>query len=492
MEVRCSIVKNITAKIVLLAAFMVVSAIPVFANSGPVFWQGYPSSDVMSVEENSPIIIEKENLVFDFSDTDSFSYSLSGKVTASYEMANPTNETQSVQMAFPFIGKLDSLLAKEIAITEDGHELPYDIYIGDVVKSYGSSFQKEEDASFDFASIVSTITDETYKAENFSENEKGKRYLIEVRPTTDQGINFAIDFDFDPEKTKVITTGFNRYEADGLNTRIAAWCYESRTLEILVLGEDIDFEITGFTDGELVQKTDLFTYQVSEQEVELRTYLMDFIKKNTHAQSEDPSINKELYNNQSYNNQIYNLYAKSLDQFFSERSGYSSEYDLIERENFERVLTFVYTVDFPPNSTREVSVSYRADGTMDKTQTSKPLYTFDYILNPAKNWGGFKNLNIEIITPQQTPYVVASNIELAREENEDNKDSYVYTATLPTLPDEDFTFTLYSAEEITLLDKVKGKLNSSFGYFAPLVIGVVVLIIIAFIIKTALSLRRNY
>lgn len=483
---------KILTYVVLFTAIMVAFATPVFANSGPVFWQGYPSSDVMSIEENSPIMIENENLIFDFSDIDSFSYSLSGEVTASYEMANPTNETQSVQMAFPFIGKLDSLLAKEIAITADGHKLPYDIYIGDVVNSHGSPFRKEEDASFDFASITSTITDETYKAENFSENEKGKRYLIEVKPTTDQRINFAVDFNFDPEKTKVLTTGFNRYEADGVNTRIASWCYESRTLEIFVLGEDIDFEVTGFTDGELAQKTDLFTYQISKHEVELKTYLLDYIKKSTHAQSEDPSIKKELYNNQSYNNQIYNLYAKSLDQTFSNRGGYSTEYDLIERENMKRVLTFVYTVEFPPNSIKEVSVSYRADGTMDKTQTSKPLYTFDYILNPAKNWGGFKNLNIKIITPQQTPYVVASNIELAREENEGAKDGYVYTVTLSTLPEEDFTFTLYSAEEITLLDKAQGKLNSSLGYFTPLVIGVVVLIIIAFIIKAALRLRRNY
>jgi len=487
-------VKRLTLTyIVLFTAIMAAFAAPVFANSGPVFWQGYPSSDVMAIEENSPIVIENENLVFDFYDIDSFSYSLRGKVTATYEMLNPTQETKTVQMAFPFVGKLDSLLAKEIAISADGHELPYDIYIGDVVNSHGSSFQKkEEDASFDFASIISTITDETYKAENFAENEKGKRYLIEVKPTTDQRINFAVDFNFNPEKTKVLTTGFNRYEGDGVNTRIAAWCYEPRTLEIFVLGEDVDFEITGFSDGELEDKTDLFTYQLSEQEVEVKPYLLDYIKKNTYVQNDDSIIKKELDKSQSYNNQLYNLYAKSLDQTFSNRSGYSSEYDLIEKENYERILTLVYTVEFPPNSTKEVSVSYRTAGTMDNTKTAKPLHTYDYILNPAKNWGDFKNLNIEIITPQQAPYVVASSIELAREENEDNKDSYVYTATLATLPEDDFTFTIYSAEKITLLDKIQGSLNKSFGYFAPLVIGVVVLIIVAFIIKAALRLRKNY
>lgn len=494
MEVRCYIVKNITAIIVLLTAFMVASSIPAFANSGPVYWQGYPSSDVMSVEEYSPIAIENENLIFDFSDTEGISYSLSVRVKATYEMLNPTHETQSVQMAFPFVGKLDSLLAKDIAITAEGSELAYDIYIGEVVDSHGSSFNNDEKekASFDFASIISTITDDTYKAENFSENEKGKRYLIEVKPTTDQRINFAVDFSFNPEKTKVLTTGFNRYEGDGVNTRIAAWCYEPRTLEIFMLGEDMNFEITGFSDGELEEKTDLFTYQISEQEVELKPYLLDYIKKNTYAQNDDSIIKKELDNSQSYNNQLYNLYAKSLDQTFSNRDGYSSEYDLIEKENYERILTLVYTVEFPPNSTKEVNVSYRTTGTMDNTKTAKPLHIYDYLLNPAKNWEDFKNLNIEIITPQQAPYVVASSIELAREENEDNKDSYVYTATLPTLPEDDFTFTIYSAERITLLDKIQGSLNNSFGYFAPLVICGIVLIIIVFIIKAALRLRRHY
>jgi len=481
-------VKKLTF-VILLTAMMVVFSTPVFGNSGPVFWQGYPSSDVMSIEENSPIIVGNENLVFDFSDTNGFSYSLSGKVTAAYEMLNPTQETRSVQMAFPFVGKLDNLLAKEIAITADGRELPYDIYIGDVVNSHGSPFQKEGEASFDFASIIDTITDDTYKAENFSENEKGQQYIIEVKPTTAQRINFAVNFSFDPEKTKVLTTGFNRYEGDGVNTRVAAWCNEPRTLEIFVLGEDIDFEINGFTDGALEEKTDLFNYEILDQKVELKRYLLDYIDKNSYTQNGNSILNKQIYDNQIYKKQLYNLYAKSLDQAFTRNRSYSAEFDLTEKENYERILTLVYTVEFPPNSTKEVSVSYKTAGTMDNTQTAEPLYTFDYILNPAKNWSDFQNLNIRIITPQQAPYIVASNIELAREDKEANN---VYTSSLPTLPDEDFSFTIYSAEEITLLDKMQGNLNNSFGYFAPLVIGVIVLIIIVLIIKMSIRIFQHH
>ena len=157
--------------------------------------------------------------------------------------------------------------------------MPYNLYIGDVVDSYGASIEDRE-PSFDFNDIVSTITDELYKAENFTESEKGKLYTIEVKPTTDQRINFAVDFNFDSKKTKVLTYGFNRYERNGKITRIAAWCYEPEVLEIYVLGEDIDLNINAYTDGELRQKTDLFTHQISTKEVELKPYLMQYIRNN--------------------------------------------------------------------------------------------------------------------------------------------------------------------------------------------------------------------
>lgn len=443
-----------------------------FANSGPVFWQGYPSSDIMSIEANSPITVINENLVFDFSDCDDSYHTISGKVTATYKMVNPTNESQSVQMAFPFVGTIDSFLPYDIVITADDSVLPYDIYIGDVVNSYGNPLQDDKEVSFDFASIVNTITDELYKAESFAENEKGKLYVIDVKPTTDQRINFSVDFNFDCKKTKVITNGFNRYERNGEKTKIAAWCYEPEILEIFVLGEDIDLKINAYTDGELKKKTDLLTYEISTQEVELKPYLMEYIKKNTDEKNDDIV----------FDTQLYNLYAQSLDEYFALNMGYCSEHDLMAQENYKRILTLVYTVEFPGNNEKEVSVSYKTSGTMDRTETTEPLYSFDYILNPAENWSDFKNLNIEIIVPQEVPYIVKSNIELAKVENK------VYKATLADLPEDDLSFTLYAHEKITLLDKVEGNLKNSFGYFTPLVI---VLLIIGVISVVGIVFRRK-
>jgi hypothetical protein len=456
---------------ILFAVVMLSSFTTVFANSGPVFWQGYPSSDVMSIKDNSPICVENENLVFDFSNSNNSSYTIDGKVTATYEMVNPTNKFQSVQMAFPFVGRLDSLSPDDIVITDDDRVLSYDIYIGNKVRQRLKAHNKE---SFAFSSIISSITDNLYTAKHFTQNQKGKLYTIHVKPTTEQRINFSVDFNFNSEKTKVLTNGFNRYERNDEKTRIAAWCYEPEILEIFVLGEEVDLKINAYTDGELSKKTDLFTYQISTQEVEVRPYLMEYVINNTNGKN----------NGFISDIQLYNLYAKALDQSFAYNGGYSSEYDLIEQENQERLLTLVYTVEFPENSKKEVSVSYRTSGTMDKTETVNPLYSFDYILNPAENWNDFKNLNIRIITPQKAPYVVKSNIKLAQEENK------VYTATLAELPENDLSFTLYQEKKITLLDKAEGNLHNSFGYFTPFVIGAIGFLIIGIIVVMVVFKRK--
>ena len=91
--------KKSTLYIILTLVVLYLPAV-VMANSGPTYWQGYPSSEIMLVKNNSPITVENEELVFDFSDYKGRSYTVDGKVTATYEMVNPTNKAQSVQMAF--------------------------------------------------------------------------------------------------------------------------------------------------------------------------------------------------------------------------------------------------------------------------------------------------------------------------------------------------------------------------------------------------------
>lgn len=463
--------KKLIKSIILTSAILAFSII-VFANSGPIFWQGYPSSDIISIEADSPISVRSEKLVFDFSDYDKRDYSISGKVTATYEMANPTKEMQSVQMAFPFVGTLFNLSPESVIISADDIIIPYDIYFGDIVDLRGNP-RYETETSFDFAKIINAIAVKPYKAETFDDAEKGKLYTIQVKPNPNQVISTVVNFS--GAKTKVLTTGFNGYERNGERIKVTALCDKPATLEVFVLGEDIGLLTNTYTAGEPKGETDLTNCQVSTREMEFKAYFVDYIKNHTSAG----------VRGMASDTQLYNLNAKALDRYFKVNMGYCSEYDLIAQGEYKRIMTLVYTVQFPKNSERKVSVSYKATGTMDKTKTLKPLYTFDYILNPAKNWRDFKNLNIEIITPKEVPYVVKSSVNLIKGKNK------IYTAALPTLPAEDLSFTLYADKKITLLDKTVGSLENSFGYFMALVIGVIILLIVIILIVIFIRRKKN-
>lgn len=434
--------------------------VTVLANSGPVYWHGYPSSDSLVIDANTPILVESENLVFDFSNSNEFSHSINGQVTATYEMVNPTNEPQLVEMLFPFVGRVNGFKQEDVVISADEEILPSEIYIGDLV----SEQRDNRRADFDFKKIVSMITNETYKGNYFKENDIGKHYIIDVMPTTDERVNIVVDFYYDSKKTKLVTKGFNGLRYENGHTKISAWCYEPETLEIFVLGEDIDFKIIAYSDGNLKEETDLFSYETSAFEVGAKEFLMDWIEASA----------TEEHSDRISDSQLFNLYAKAIDQYFSYNIGYISYYDLLDKANEERILSLVYTVEFPPNAKKKVSVSYRTNGTMDKTETVTPLYTFDYLLNPAKNWSDFKNLNIKIIPPEQAPHIVSSSIGFVK--NEDN----VYIATLAELPEDDLFFTLYANEDITIIDKVQATFNTYIGF---LVFPALIILVIGGIIR---------
>lgn len=385
------------------------------ANSGPTYWYHHPSSEILVVEQASPIQVLNEHLLFDFSNENHQPHWISGKVTAAYEMYNPTNETQRVQMLFPFATTLTSFSEKDVIVTAGGETLPYELFIGEVV--YGES--KE---IFQFDRIVSQITNKPYEPTYFSNQKVGKLYIIEATPTTEETTTLNIQFEFDLQKTKVFTKGFTGYGMTNGKAEISAWIFEPTTLHLFVIGEDIDFRSSGKVTTSILTK-----------EVTVKEYFSELIEE----------IQNEVLEEKFEDGQLYEVFVKALDESFANTFGLSSEFMLLDQLSMERILSLAYTVEFPPTTKKQVTVSYLANGTMDKTKTNHPLYTFHYLLNPAKNWSDFKNLHVRIITPSLAPYIVDSSFEVKKEA--DN----VYEAFFTELPEEDLSFTLHYEEEIS-------------------------------------------
>ena len=175
------------------------------------------------------------------------------------------------------------------------------------------------------------------------------------------------------------------------------------------------------------------------------------------------------------------MYAKALNTYLIQNIGFCTVEDLTSEEYLDRIITLVYQVDFPANGGKEVSVGYKTLGTMDKRETGKPQYSFNYLLNPAGNWAHFANLNIEIMPPLEAPYLIRSNVEFTLREDG------MYTAQLANLPEEDLSFTLYENEEITPLDKASGAFQRNFGYFTPLIIGAMVILLFVGLVIIAIK-----
>ena len=451
-------------KAALVAALIILGTAFAHANSGPTYWSADPSMETLTIDKDSPIKILKEELVFDFSDEfiDRGHNSISGLVTANYKMNNPTDEKLLVQMAFPFAANLWSFDPSEIDILADGTDVPFQIYIGDSIKSKEKNDNEDKEQSLTFDTIVSYVKKDKYIPKHYDLKEMGTLIRIDAFSNEGENAKLAVEYAIDHTKTKVIGKGFHGYEGTDNSVKLSSWINSVEYLELFVIGDDIELSIQGYADGEMNEATDKLTYKVDESKISIEDYME--MKSDEHEEQLHFSDRIAEY-------QMFNLYAKSFDEMIGKNAVnyWIDEWASVDYEN--KVLVLLYELDFQPHTTVDTSVSYFAAGTMDKTETVDPLYTFEYLLNPAKNWADFNDLFIVIKPPAEHPFIIDSTIDLVR------NDEGFYIANLDGLPDNDLSFTLYSNEKVTFLDKLENQFNRSL-YFLPILIPIVIPILI--------------
>lgn len=449
------------------------------ANSGPTYWRGSPSLDILAIDENSPIEVKSEELVFDFSKDEYInrgSYNITGLVTATYKMSNPTDNNENVKMAFPFVSTNSNFNLEEIKIKADGSDIPFEVYIGDILDKGGRQTDDAQEDKIDFDTIVSSISNKVYSPKYFDLDEVGILYTYEVKAIGEDNIKVAIEYNkYDYEKTKVISKGFNGYQENNNEVKITSWISDNGTLEVFLLGEEIDLNISGFTNGELDQETDRYSYELIKKELSIRDYMINQVE-----------IYEDYvqYKNYLAENQQFNFYAKTLDEMIGNNVVNLWMDELFLSDSRDRIFVLLYDVEFLPHSLKDISVNYFATSTMDTRKTKEPLHSFEYLLNPAGNWADFNDLNIEIIPPQEHPYIIDSSVKLVRYEDG------IYTGNFESLPKEDLSFTLYSKEEITFMDKVERKIYG-FRFALPFITSITAGFLINFIINLILKRRKE-
>jgi hypothetical protein len=450
------------------------SALPAYANSAPSYWEGFPYSDVLCLQQDSPITVESERLTFDFSeDREGDNWTPVARVLADYRMTNPTQSTLSVQMAFPFVARLSTLSVPDIAVSADGAAVPYDIYIDpDAVYSAGSS--PTGVLRFEPGSI-GNISDQEWTLPGFGTKPKAKIYRYTVSAKEEDRLDLEIGFDADPERTVLIAKDFHgssSSETDGetLSVRILG---ETKT-EVAILGQELPLTCRVLTQEGKAADKNIYRLEVAEESVDLGNYLLAALREN---------LNKETAAAIS-DTQLLNLCLHAIER--ERRSmGHADLSEVISLPD-ERIFTLVYRVDFPPGASRNVSVGYIADGTMDRRETQSPKYSYTYLLSPADNWADFGSLDVEIITPQEAPYIIESSLEL-RQSGQNR-----YSARFKGLPDSELTFVLYEDKAVTFIDKAKKDLygiSYFLIFFRPVLI--IILAIISLLAVRSV-IRRNH
>jgi len=420
----------------------------VSANSTPTFWHAEPLAEVLIVDDNTPIEVKSEHLIFDLNNPSvpDNSFWLSGLVSASYEMSNPTDQELVVRMLFPFKDRLDQIRFDLLSVVDNDEMIDYQLLM-----DY-HDYQSDK-SILELSGFVRDSLEHDIKL-----NEQVTLYQLDLSAA--ERIFFEIDIDYDSAEVMVIGFGNlsgHSYDAK-LNHKLSSWLEKDETIYLLVLGGDIQFTVEGYDDYQKKSIKEL-DYQLQESTVNGEAYLLDFIAKSMHD-----NLNAKISDQQLLN---------CLGYYLSNHSNrYIQDWDIIASINQDRLFGMDYQITFEPYQTKQITVSYLINGSMDKTETKTPRYHFEYLLSPAKNWAAFSDLTIDLFTSPDALYVLESSVDFVM------IDEGHYQYQTSNLPDSELTFTLYHNETIDFFDRVEHviyKWQYLIIFVTPLVVGILLL-----------------
>ena len=190
------------------------------------------------------------------------------EVTDAYVLRNDTEEDAAVTALYPFAGNFSDLAKVRPAVTADGETVETDLYAGPYSGGFQPAFGAEEPDTMNLADLNGWTA---YKAlledGTYLEQALGAYPVLDTPATVYEFSDFeapheayqaatqTVSFRVDPEKTTVLTYGFNGCEWDGDFRRYSYFVPDGKRNEpemklLVVLGEDIgDYALQGYQDG---------------------------------------------------------------------------------------------------------------------------------------------------------------------------------------------------------------------------------------------------
>ena len=403
------------------------------ANSAQRHWSGTDSTGALVKDKNCPLVVDKELLTFDvrefpknyYNSTEEF-LAYTGKVTAEYTFRNPADYTVTATLVFPF-GNLphygeyiyDSPTDKHIAVSDTEK---YGVKVnGKLIKATVRHTLKNIGTPFSLDEDMPKLTD-GYISDGFFRPDLPvwvQQYSVEGIGAENQAATAAFVLREDSSKTRVLWE-----EKSGIATlkdgiRMSGWTKTGDTLTVYIFGEPPKDGIAWslYENGACKKKIDgTITLKCSEQMT-----FWDFVFR-------EYDNNSGISESDWYNAQVAFLNDGSKDWM------YGGIYT--EKSSFSLMRWYEYTLTLEPGQTLTNTVTAPLYPAIDAGYTPS-IYTYSYLLSPAKTWAQFGELKIVV----NTPYYMTKNNQSSFSKTEKG-----YELTLPGLPEEELTFTLSESE----------------------------------------------
>ena len=416
--------------VLLLSAVFIQST---HANSAQRHWSGTDSTGALVKDKNCPLVVDKELLTFDVQEFPKNYYNsieeflaYTGKVTAEYTFRNPADYTVTATLVFPF-GNLphygeyiyDSPTDKYTAASDTEK---YGVKVnGKLIKATVRHTLKDRGTPFSLDEDMPKLTD-GYISDSFFRPDLPvwvQQYSVEGIGAENQAATAAFVLREDSSKTRVLWAEKNGIATLKDGIRISGWTKTGDTLTVYVFGEPPKDGIAWslYENGACEKKIDgNITLKYSEQMT-----FRDFVFREYDNSS---GISESDW----YNAQVAFLNAGSTDWMYG--GIYTDKY------SFSLMRWYEYTLTLEPGQTLTNTVTAPLYPAIDAGYTPS-IYTYTYLLSPAKTWAQFGELKIVV----NTPYYMTENNQGSFSKTEKG-----YELTLPGLPEKELTFTLSESE----------------------------------------------
>mgnify|MGYP003291802353 CR=1 FL=1 len=414
-----------------LSTLLVLPSAAAFANSAQTYFQGISLTGAMVTDEQSPIIVEQEQLTFDLQEfplehyaeeADYLAYS--GKVTAEYTFHNPADYDVRAKLAFPFGQTPDygysfnpdkdqrvyAPDAEKYSVLVDGK--PIESTVRHTLFYRGEEFQLEKD--------LPRLADGCMEDDFWHFDLPVTKYTWEISGIDEEFDAARLGFwwNGDPAERKLLLMEQAGGENKEDKIAVTRWVENGDSIEVYVFGKPLEEELEWFSENG--SEDTPFAYTLTPVSTEAATY-EDFVFA-------DWEENSTVLRHDWYNAVTQNL--KKCEWDF----GILSSFEYTGRMHADDLLRwYEYEIFIPAGETITNTVTAPIYPDMN-VRYEPPVYTYHYLLSPAKTWAEFGKLDIVVNTPY---YMTESGGRFSFEKTETG-----YQASFDGLPDGELEFTL--------------------------------------------------